>query len=59
MRGGLFLELTKDGLGGTERTALRKSDVGPVGVRVGVVYDGDKESKLVGISEGLQRGGIK
>ena len=59
MRSGIFLELAEDCLGGTEGTALGKGEVGPVGVGVGVVDDGDKESKLVGVSGSLRRGELK
>ena len=48
MRRGVFLELAVDGLGGAEGAALGELEVGPVGVGVGVVDDGDEESHLGG-----------
>ena len=59
MRSGVFLELAEDGLGGAESAALGKVEVGPVGVGVGVVDDGDEESKLGGVSEDLHRGEVR
>ena len=59
MSGCIFFELTEDGLGGTKGTALGESEIGPVGIGVGVVNDGDKESKLEVVSEGPRQGRIK
>ena len=55
VRGGVFLELAVDGLGGAERAALGELEVGPVGVGAGVVDDRDEESHLFegGVSEGF------
>ena len=53
MRGGVFLELAVDGLGGAESAALGELEVGPVGIGVGVVDDGDEEGHLGGVSEGF------
>ena len=53
MRGGVFLELGEDGLGGAESAALGELEVGPVRVGVGVVDDRNTESELGGVSEDL------
>ena len=49
MRRGVLFELPVDCLGGAESAALGELEVGPVGVGVGVVDDGDEECHLWGL----------